>query len=270
MKRWALLSALVALLIPAAAAAFGGFGYFQVKAREFDPGKTFLVQSEWLSGIGCPTNSRIANPNADFTGVGSFGAYTDPACPTGDPRDRKNEGLLLAKTGPTSNFASAVADIKGVEGKPVNELGYDIRKAGPTTLDPRGSHCGAGAPRFNIETTTGFFFLGCNSPPPTTQNNGDGFLRLTWGTAGVVTAFGSTGLVPVTGTIKNLQIVFDEGTDLSGGPDEFGLAVLDNINVNGTRVGIGPSDGDDDHDDEREDDGDKPRECKRCHDDDDD
>jgi hypothetical protein len=258
-----------ALLCLTAAAALATSS-FSVKPREFDPGRTFLVQAEWLTGIGCPTNARVATSNATGTGVGGFTSYTDPACPTGDSSDRKNTGLLLAKTGPTSNFASAVADIKGVEGKTLTELGYDIRKAGPTTIDPRGSHCGAGAPRFNIETTVDSYFLGCNSPPPTSQlPDGDGFIRLTWGgSSGPLIAFGSMGLAPVAGKVESLSIVFDEGTDPSGGPDQFGLAVLDNINVNGVRVGRGPGDGDDDDDDEHDDDGDKPKDCDRCDDDD--
>jgi len=39
-----------------------------------------------------------------------------------------------------------------------------------------------------------------------------------------------------------ISIVFDEGQDASGAPDTFGLAVLDNIDVNGTLVGRGPTD----------------------------
>jgi hypothetical protein len=35
----------------------------------------------------------------------------------------------------------------------------------------------------------------------------------------------------VTGSVVRLQIVFDEGQD--AGPDFFGAAVLDNIDVNG-------------------------------------
>jgi len=83
---------------------------FSATASEFDPGNTFLVQAQWLDGIGCPTNARIANPNADFTGVGSIGSYGDPGCPTGDSSDTHNQGLLLVKTGPTANFAAAQAD----------------------------------------------------------------------------------------------------------------------------------------------------------------
>ena len=43
-----------------------------VQPADFDPGKTYLVQSTWLSGIGCPTNAKIAVPNTSFTGIDHF------------------------------------------------------------------------------------------------------------------------------------------------------------------------------------------------------
>ncbi len=204
---------------------------FQVKPDEFDPAKTFLVQAQWLEGIGCPTGAKVAT----YPSTSPTGTYTDPACTTGDSSDKKNEGLLLAKTGPTTNNASAFAELKGLEGVTLTELGYDLRK--PTnTNDPRGSHCGAGSPRFNITTTTGSFFLACNSPAPTTQTAGNGWLRLRWGGSSPLQAYlNGTTLTTVTGQVKSLSIEFDEGQDT--GPDNFGLAVLDNIDVNGTLVG---------------------------------
>jgi len=42
-------------------------------------------------------------------------------------------------------------------------------------------------------------------------------------------------------TIKSLSIVFDEGQDASGAPDQFGAAVLDNIAINGGMTGRGPT-----------------------------
>jgi hypothetical protein len=254
--------------------------WFEVVPRESDPGRTYLVQAQWLTGIGCPTNARLATPNDDFTDwSGTYRPYTDPACPkTASPFDPRNEGLLLAKTGPTiSNFASAVADIKGVEGQVLTELGYDIRKPGIAGIaDPRGSWCGAGAPRFNIETTVDSYFLACASPPPSTQMDGDGFVRLTWGGVLPLVAYDSAFVLgPVMGEVIRLSIVFDEGTTLGSFPPTdaadhvelgFGLAVLDNINVNGVRVGKGPGHGDDDEDGDHDDDGDSPKHCKRCHD----
>jgi hypothetical protein len=219
-----------------AAVAFAASGFNNAHAREFDPAKTFLVQSQWLDGIGCPTGADVAT----FPATSPTGTYTDPACTTGDSKDTRNEGLLLAKTGPTTNNASAVADLKGVQGTELSVLGYDIRKP-VSTNDPRGSHCGAGAPRFNIELADGsFYFLGCNSPPPTSQLAGDGYLRLRWGSPGTLMAFNADTnvLENISGeTVQSLTIVFDEGYDT--GPDNFGLAVLDNIDVNGTLVGRG-------------------------------
>jgi hypothetical protein len=46
--------------------------------------------------------------------------------------------------------------------------------------------------------------------------------------------------------VKSISIVFDEGQDT--GPDNFGLAVLDNIDVNGTLVGNHEANNDNDED----------------------
>jgi len=204
---------------------------FSATASEFDPGNTFLVQAQWLDGIGCPTSARIAIPNADFTGVGSIGSYGDLGCPTGDSSDNHNQGLLLAKTGPTANFAAAQADINGVRGIHLTELGYDIRK--PRTIaDPSGSQCGAGAPRFDVITSDNVdHFVGCTSPAPIQQTVGVGWLRLRYAPAAAFPP-----ILP-TDTVKSITIIFDEGQDVA--PDNFGLAVLDNIDINGTLIGQG-------------------------------
>jgi len=191
----------------------------------FDPAGTNLVAAKWLAGIGCPTSAGISTTG----GNKPDSTYTDPACATGDDRDNNVEGLLLAKTGPTANVAAGGAVITGVEGITLTELGYDIRK--PVAFsDPRGSHCGAGAPRFNVTTEDNVtHFIGCASPPPVQQQVGNGWLRLRWNPA---TAFPP--IVP-TAQVKSISIIFDEGQDT--GPDNFGAAVLDNIDINGTLVG---------------------------------
>ena len=114
---------------------------------EFDPFEIDLVRARWMIGIGCPTNATI-----NTTGTSSGNSTVTDACMTGDSKDKQNEGLLLVKTGPTNNFAAAGASPKGVNGLVLTELGYDIRKPGVNANDPRGSHCGAGAPRFNISS----------------------------------------------------------------------------------------------------------------------
>lgn len=227
---------------------FTGSG-FQVKPGQFDPFKTYLVQAAWLHGTGCPTNATIAVFNA--AGEIEQQGFTDSACAVGDPNDSRHEGLLLAKTGPTANVAAAFARIVGVKGITITELGWDIRKQsltpGPAVgaTSPLGSHCGAGAPRWNIETDEGFFFLGCNSPPAPVQfGSTTGWLRMRWGGAGALLAFNAaTGVLqPVTGVVRSLTIIFDEGQDASGGPDQFGAAILDNISINGVMVGRGAVD----------------------------
>ena len=225
------------ILILAAVAFADDDSSFKVVPFTFDPHNTDLVAAHWVDGAGCPTGAT----EVLFNSVSPFqllppSPLRDPACPTGDPKDKENAGLLLVKTGDTLNDASAGAVIKGVKGITLTELGYDIRT---------GSHCGAGAPRFNITTTTGkLYFLGCNSPAPTTMiPSSTGWKRLRWGTGapGSVMAFlnGNT-LEAVTDPISKLSIVFDEAQDAMGGPDFSGFAVIDNIDINGTLVGRGP------------------------------
>jgi len=182
----------------------------------FDPFDTDLVAARWVKGAGCPTAATLSDGTS----------FTDAACPTGDRRDEHNEGLLLVKTGPTPNVAAAFAELKGVKGTVLTELGYDVRT---------NSHCGAGAPRFNVLTDDGVtHFVGCSSPPPLVTSASQGWKRLRWTPA--------QAFPPITGTVQSIFIAFDEGqdTDSALGPDNgAGLAVIDNIDVNGQLVGRG-------------------------------
>lgn len=236
-RRLAVAAGAVSLLV-AAAGAFAVTHGLTVQAKEYDPVKTRLVQATWVNGIGCPTGARTATYAGNKLVRGP--AYTDPACPSGDRRDMHVRGLLLAKTGPTPNVAAAVAQIGGVRDTKLFELGYDIRKPGAAS-DPRGSHCGAGAPRFNVRTADGsLYFVGCNSPAAATAMVGDGWIRLRWGGSSPLSAYPASGGGPVDiqgMTVRSISIVFDEGQD--AGPDQFGLAVLDNVDVNGRLVGTG-------------------------------
>jgi hypothetical protein len=225
-------------------------GFHKVIPQNFDPAHTFLVQSAWLDGIGCPTNAKTS---ADGTTTSPLPA--NGACQTGDTNDTHNEGLLLVKTGPTGNFAAATAELKKVRGSVLNEVGYDIRKAGGQ-FSPNGSHCGAGAPRFDIITMDNVdHFVGdCNMPPtlgPVATAISSDWIRLRWGTAQFAVA--GPPIAP-NSVVKRIVILFDEGSDT--GTDNFGAAILDNIEFNGTLVGRGPApgmkddeSGDDDNDD---------------------
>jgi hypothetical protein len=217
-----------------------------VSVHTFDPAHTGLVGGEWVKGTGCPANQPVAT----YPATSPTGTFSDSVCKSGDPSDQSNWGLLLTKTGPTSNNASMEAELHNPKGITLTELGYDIRSLDyPQSVS--GSHCGAGAPRFDVVTTTGFFFVGCRSPLADSissgvPGSGDGWTRLRWGALGVVMGFCfaptpttacpvNFALVPITGTVQRIVIVFDEGTDT--GADFFGAAILDNIDVNGQLVG---------------------------------
>ncbi|HYR87468.1 MAG TPA: hypothetical protein VE422_25515 [Terriglobia bacterium] len=235
--------------------AFGQNDKFTVKPFEFDPSNTNLVTAAWLGGLGCPTSTVVAAfAPPTFTTI-TVVPFKDTTCPTGDPRDKKNEGLLLAKTGPTNNNASAGATINGVRGEVLTEVGFDIRN---------GTHCGAGAPRFNIvlEGSPTIHFVGCAAM--TTTSTGL-YGQRKRATAAQLAADGvAFPPIPAGSRIRSIAIIFDEGQD-NPTPSELGsgLAVLDNIDVNGNLVGRGPQrngnneggnngdhdDGDDDHGD---------------------
>ena len=200
---------------------------FSVVPFEFDPGNTNLVAAKWKTGLGCPTTGVIpASPTRDNTPP-----FSDPGCPTGDSRDKYNDGLLLSKVGPTSTNASAGATILGVKGITLTEIGYDLRKP-ETFQDDKGSHC-ALSPRLKVVTQDGTTHtIDCASLGTNQTTNGD-WIRLRF-----VLASASP---PITSTfpVKSIQVVMEEGSD--AGPDFFGLAVLDNIDINGTLIGRGPT-----------------------------
>jgi hypothetical protein len=243
-KLLTMLVAGAAVLWPIAKTASAHSSGFTVEAQVFDPAGTHLVAAEWERGIGCPpVGASISLDGTTLT------PYNDPACATGDPSDKHNEGLLLVKTGPTGNFAAAGAVLHGVKGIVLSELGYDIRKPGASVADPRGSHCDGGAPRFNITIAGNIYFLACNSPAPNSDSPGNGWQRLRWGTSTELLAFPQISTQPCIVTppsgacnikgqaVDSIEIVFDEGDDT--GPDNFGAAVLDNIDVNGVLAGRG-------------------------------
>jgi hypothetical protein len=232
MRRAAIFLALATLVVGSSVGVVRATGTgpfkFSVVPSEFDPFDTRLVHSDWENGTGCPSNAWTTPDGV------TFDTHTDLACTSGDPKDKHHFGLLLVKTGPTGNFASATASLVGVKGITLTELGYDIRK---NFLGTEGSHCGAGAPRFNVTTFDNVtHFVGCASPPGVPVATSDGWTRLRWLAAELLAAFPP--IMP-TDVVKSISIVFDEGQDL-GPTSSFGAAILDNIDVNGVLVGRGP------------------------------
>jgi hypothetical protein len=184
------------------------------------PAGARFVQAQWLRGIGLPDDGQ---PNAN----------------PGDPRDNPAKddphfGLLLAKNGPTPDCSSATARLAGFRPRqPLTELGFDYLN---------GSHCGAGAPRFNVRTVSSLlYFVGCahGDKTPAPQYPGE-WTRVRFTSADFFPQFAGQppfemGVTPV----QRISIVFDEGPDTPSGeaPSGPGLIVIDNITVNGETVG---------------------------------
>jgi len=173
---------------------------------EFDPTKTNHVAAAWVKGLG----------ETDASGPNNF-------------------AVLVSKSTETAANASSGVVITGAEGTVLNDptsvLGFDIRD---------GSHCGAGAPRFNVVTMDGVLhFLGCQAATTVEAGDGEpaiepGWTRKKLTPSDLNQAFPAipTGAISSTNTVSSIAIVFDEGTDQG-----VGFAILDNININGVFLG---------------------------------
>jgi hypothetical protein len=203
-----------------------------------------IVTAAWLGGMGLPDNGGQNTTAADLA--------------TNPNKNDPHRGLLLSKNGPTPDCSAAGATISGTGREfTVTELGFDYRN---------GTHCGAGAPRFNITSTAGFtYFAGCagGAPTPAPQDPLE-WTRVRFTTSAQV--FPASPAAPpfIFGVteIRSLSIIYDEGTDTPTleDPRGVGLAVIDNIDVGGRliRSGRGIADGingtaddDDDRGDDR-------------------
>ena len=103
--------------------------------------------------------------------------------------------LHLAKTCPTPTVVSAYGDITGLTGQTFTSASFTLANA---------TQCQGGSPRFNVVTTTGTFFLGCNNVTPVT--NADGTVTYTFTMANLL-AINST--LPAPTTIKAVDVAID-------------------------------------------------------------
>jgi len=115
---------------------------------------------------------------------------------TGCPKASFANGVLhLEKNCPSATNAAAGANITGLVGQTFKSASFTLAST---------SQCHGGSPRFNIETTTATFFLGCNNviPNGTTYT----FDQQSLAAAGNQVPF-------PTGTIKGASILIDiQGT----------------------------------------------------------
>jgi hypothetical protein len=172
-----------------------------------------IVTSAWLGGMGLPDNG---GQNTSLLDLATNPNKRDP-----------HLGLLLSKNGPTPDCSAAGAVIRGFRpGGTITELGFDYRKGG---------HCGAGAPRFNVTDEAGVtYFFGCIYGVPTPAPQDLQWERVRF----LVPTPGNEGFVFGVTRVQSIEIVFDEGTDTPTleDPQGVGLAVLDNIDVNGRLI----------------------------------
>lgn len=129
---------------------------------------------------------------------------------TGCPTATYSQGVLhLAKNCATGTNAAAGADITGLEGQTFQSASFTLASA---------AQCQGGSPRFDISTTSGLFFLGCNNVTPTT--NLDGTVTYSFTTANLIPADATK---PTPGTITAVDVLIDVQ----------GTADLTKITVNG-------------------------------------
>ena len=189
------------------------------------PAGSRIVTAAWFGGMGLPDNGGDTAIN------GTQATRNDP-----------HSGLLLSKNGPTTDCSSSGAEIKGVKGMDVVAgfaIGFDYRGGG---------HCGAGAPRFNVVTRTNgvdsplSFLGGCANGVPTLAPQDPQWYRVRFVLTDPTVAF-----PPLTtgSKIVSIDILYDEGTDTTSIQDPMGvgLAVLDNIYINGQYIRSGPRTG---------------------------
>lgn len=177
-----------------------------------------IVTAAWLRGIGLPDNGSSSN-----VGVNS-GAH---------------KGLYLGKNGPTSDCSASAAVIKNwPAGAPIFQLGFDFLN---------GTHCGNGAPRFNLYTSQGSYAAGCQGSGqlqgPAPQDPAE-WTRMTLGPdcAGIVQLSAAVPFVCNSTPVQSIEIVYDEGTDTANPPNEpagVGHVILDNILINNQYIRAG-------------------------------
>ena len=111
---------------------------------------------------------------------------------------KKTKTLHLEKNCPTPTNAAAGADITGFSGQTFQSASFTLANA---------TQCQGGSPRFNVVTTAGTFFLGCNNVTPTTNADGTATYTITPQTLAAAS-------LPVpTGTIQSVEVLIDvQGT----------------------------------------------------------
>jgi hypothetical protein len=157
------------------------------------------------------TIAAVAAAAMAFAGTASAALVPSVFDPghTGCPVAAAQNGWLhLEKNCATTTNAAAGADITGLDGQTWTSASFTLKST---------TQCQGGSPRFDIVTTTGTFFLGCNNVTPVVAS--DGTATYTFTPAALVAA----GLPVPTGTITSADVLIDVQ----------GVADVKNVIVNG-------------------------------------
>jgi hypothetical protein len=176
-----------------------------------------------------PDLDQVVNPNApyivivpsvyDETESGTVFSDWLPGVAHSGPGDTLASGLLMRKNTTTATPVAAFGDVMGVEGFDAStlEFGFDYFLQG---------HCGAGSPRFNLQTTDGVtHFFGCRYGQHSEGAPGWGRVRYT--------AADALPPIPPKSTVEFLYLVMDEGTDTPRNSSVVtpGFAILDDFTL---------------------------------------
>jgi hypothetical protein len=127
-----------------------------------------------------------------------------------DDNGNANFALRLEKNAPTTECTAAGATIDGAQGQPADvKYGFDYKN---------GTHCGAGAPRFNLTASDGFHFIGGCANGTASPGSEAGWTRVTFDATNPLQA---SPVVAPGATIISLELIVDEQ----------GKALVDNIRV---------------------------------------
>src|SRR5262245_3226671 len=134
---------------------------------------------------------------------------------------KQTKTLHLEKNCPTATNAAAGAEVTGVGGQTFQSASFTLAST---------AQCQGGSPRFNVVTTAGLFFLGCNNVTPTANANGTATYTFT---AATLAASGQQVSTP-TGTVQTVSVLIDVQ----------GTADLTNVTFNGKLQKLAPGSAD--------------------------
>jgi hypothetical protein len=185
MRKTVISTGAAVLALVIAGSAVAASGKLRADPFSYDPDKTGIIVSKWQPGIGLADAGN------------------------------SNHGLALQKNGPTTTNAAAGAQVLGAEGSTLNELGFDYKN---------GSQCTGGSPRFNVDASDGFHFVGgCGNGTQSPSTENPNWTRVRFDPQNPSQAFPP---VSPTATINSITLI----------DDEQGQSVVDNIDVNGTLI----------------------------------